>query len=287
MAVRRIADDSFFSAPDLHGDMRIHQLGEGQPETAVVAGVHGDEPCGVRAVERLLADEPDVDRPVKLIVANEAALDQGVRFIDEDLNRAFPGDLDAESHESRLAHELAREVQGCTVLALHSTQSYAEPIVVIDTVDAIARSIAPLLPADVLIETDEHTDGRLIEHAHTIEVECGLQGTEQAAENGYWLLRAFLAATNVLPGPTTDERLATPERNEVRVFRLDGPIPKPPGTEYDVVVPNFERVEAGERFAIADGAALTADEPFYPVLLSAEGYDEIFGYAATAAGTLE
>ncbi|MEF8801214.1 MAG: succinylglutamate desuccinylase/aspartoacylase family protein [Halolamina sp.] len=267
--------------------MHIHQLGEGQPETAVVAGIHGDEPCGVRAVERLLAEEPAVDRPVKLIIANEEALDEEERFIDEDLNRAFPGDLDAGSHESRLAHELAREIQGCTVLALHSTQSYAEPIVVIDTIDEIARSIAPLLPTDVVIETDEHTEGRLIEHAHTIEVECGLQGTDQAAENAYWLLRAFLAATNVLPGPLSDDRLTTPERSEVQVFRLDGPIPKPPGTAYDVVVPNFEKVEAGERFAIADGEALTADEPFYPVLLSAEGYDEIFGYAATAAGTLE
>ena len=146
---------------------------------------------------------------------------------------------------------------------------------------------APSVRFDVLVETDEHTAGRLIEHAHTIEVECGLQGSDQAAENGYWLVRAFLAASNVLAPPTSEERLAAPERSQVRVFRLDGPIPKPPGKEYDVVVPNFEEVAAGERFAIADGEALTADEPFYPVLLSPYGYDDIFGYAAEAAGTLE
>ncbi|MFW5939583.1 MAG: succinylglutamate desuccinylase [Halolamina sp.] len=267
--------------------MQIHQLGEGQPELAVVAGIHGDEPCGVRAVERLVAEDPAVERPVKLIVANEDALERGVRFLDEDLNRAFPGDPDGDTHESRLAHELAREVQNCTVLALHSTQSYAEPISVIDTVDEIARSLAPRLPVDVLIETDNHTDGRLIEHAHTIELECGLQGTEEAAENAYWLTCSFLSASNVLPSPLSDDRLAAPDRDEVRVFRLEGPIPKPPGKEYDVVVPNFERVEAGERFAIADGEALTANEPFYPVLLSADGYDDIFGYAAEAVGTLE
>ncbi|AEN05549.1 succinylglutamate desuccinylase/aspartoacylase family protein [Halolamina sp.] len=266
--------------------MQIHQLGEGQPELAIVAGIHGDEPCGVRAVERILEEAPEVKRPVKFIIANEEALAAGERFLEEDLNRAFPGDPDG-THESRLAHDLAREVQGCTVLALHSTQSYAEPIVVIDTVDEIARSLAPRLPAEVLIETDEHTDGRLIEHAHTIEVECGLQGSEQAAENAYWLVQAFLSASNVLAAPTSDERLAAPERSEVRVFRLDGPIPKPPGREYEVVVPNFEKVGAGERFAVADGNALTANEPFYPVLLSADGYDDIFGYAATTAGSLD
>ncbi len=267
--------------------MQIHQLGDGQPEVAVVAGIHGDEPCGVRAVERLLADDPDVRRPVKLIVANEVALERGERFVDEDLNRAFPGDPDGQTRESRLAHEIAREVQGCTVLALHSTSSYPDPLAVIDTVDEIARSLAPRLPVEILIETDEHTEGRLIEHAHTIEVECGLQGTEQAAKNGYWLLRAFLAASNVLSAPAADERLAAAERKEVQVFRLEGPIPKPPGREYEVVVPNFEQVDAGERFAIADGEALTAEAPFYPVLLSAHGYDDIFGYAAEAAGTLE
>lgn len=266
--------------------MRIHQLGEGQPEVAVVAGIHGDEPCGVAAVERLLDEEPSVERPVKFVVANEEAFERGVRYVDEDLNRAFPGDPNGDTHESRLAHDLAREVEGCTVLALHSTQSYPEPIVVIDTVDEIARSIAPRLPADVLIETDEHTDGRLVEHAHTIEVECGRQGTDQAAENGYWLTRAFLAATNVLPAPTTEDRLAAPERTEVRVFRLVGPIAKPPAEEYEVVVPNFERVEAGDVFAYADDEALTAEEPFYPVLLSALGYGQIFGYAATFEGTL-
>ena len=266
--------------------MRIHQLGEGQPEVAVVAGIHGDEPCGVRAVERLLAAEPAVERPVKLIVANEEALARGARYLDEDLNRAFPGDPDADGHESRLAHDLAREIAGCTVLALHSTQSYAEPIAVIDTVDEIARSLAPRLPVDVLIETDEYTDGRLIEHAHTIEVECGLQGSEEAAENAYWLVRAFLAATNVLPAPASDDRLGAPERTEVRVFRLVGPIAKPEAETYEVVAPNFERVEAGEVFAYADGEALTAEETFYPVLLSATGYRNIFGYAATRVGSL-
>lgn len=267
--------------------MRIHQLGEGQPDVAVVAGIHGDEPCGVRAVERLIAEDPDVDRAVKLIIANEEALEAGERYLEEDLNRAFPGDPDGDTHESRLAFDLAREIEGCTVLALHSTQSYAEPIAVIDTVDEIARALAPRLPVDVLIETDAHTDGRLIEHAHTIEVECGLQGSDQAAENGYWLVRAFLAATNVLKAPTSDDRLAAPERSEVRVFRLDGPIAKPPGEEYEVLAPNFERVEAGQEFARVDGESLTAEEAFYPVLLSAYGYQNIFGYASENVGTLE
>uniref|UniRef100_UPI000ABCAF2C succinylglutamate desuccinylase/aspartoacylase domain-containing protein n=1 Tax=Haloferax profundi TaxID=1544718 RepID=UPI000ABCAF2C len=88
--------------------MRIYELGDGTPEVSVVGSIHGDEPCGARAIERFVAEDPDVERPVKLIVANEEALDADVRYLDEDLNRAFPGDPHAENHERRLAYDLGR-----------------------------------------------------------------------------------------------------------------------------------------------------------------------------------
>ncbi|WP_101298129.1 M14 family metallopeptidase [Halegenticoccus soli] len=267
--------------------MRIYQLGEGTPEVAVVAAVHGDEPCGVHAIERLVAEEPTASRPVKLVVAHEEALERDVRYIDEDLNRAFPGDPDARSIERRLAHELARELRDCTTLSLHSTQSYGEPFALVDTVDAVTRAICPHLPVDIVVETDRFTDGRLIEHPHTVEVECGFQGSDEAADNAYWLVRSFLAATGALSAPMTDDPVEAGERRDVTVFRLLEPIPKDPAEEYEVYATNFERVAAGERFAAADGERLSADAPFYPILMSPYGYADVFGYAAERVGTLE
>lgn len=267
--------------------MRVYQLGDGTPEVAIVGGIHGDEPCGPRAIERLVAEEPDVDRPVKLVVANEEALDADVRYLDEDLNRAFPGGPEADTHEGRLAHALANELRDCTVLSLHSTQSYGEPFALVDTVDAVARSICPHLPVDILVETDRFTDGRLIEHPHTVEVECGFQKSERAAENAYWLIRAFLAATAALSAPLSDSPLDAGHRDAVTVYRLLDPIAKKPADEYEVFATNFERVEAGERFAAADGEAFFAEEPFYPILLSPYGYQNVFGYAGELVGTVE
>lgn len=267
--------------------MRIYELGEGTPEVAVVGGIHGDEPCGPLAIERLLADEPAVERPVKFIIANEAALEAGVRYLDADLNRVFPGNAAAEAHERRLAHDIAREIQGCTTLALHSTQSTPRPMGVIRSVDEVARAIYPRLPVDVLIETDAHTKGRLVEYPHTIEVECGLQGTDAAAETGYDLVRAFLAATGALPTPEADGRLDIPDPESVEVFRLQRPIPKPPGDSYEVFVENFEIVPEGTGFASVDGRTLYAESAFYPVLLSAGGYSEIFGYVGEKIGQVE
>jgi predicted deacylase len=269
--------------------MQIHQLGEGTPEVAVVGAIHGDEPCGARAIEDVLAEAPDVERPVKLVLANEEALDRGVRYVEEDLNRVFPGDPDGDTHESRLAAAITQEVRGCTTLSLHSTQSYGEPFALVETVDAVARTVCPRLPLDVVVETKGFTEGRLIQHPHVLEVECGLQGSESAAENAYWLVMGFLAATGALAAPLADDPLDAREDGDAppaSVYRLREAIPKPPAEAYEVYATNFQFVEAGEVFAAVNGEAVTAEEPFYPVLLSAYGYEDLFGYAGERVGTL-
>ncbi|THE66425.1 succinylglutamate desuccinylase [Salinadaptatus halalkaliphilus] len=252
--------------------MRVAQLGSGTPEIAVVAGVHGDEPCGVRAVERLLDERPTVERPVKLVVANEAALERRVRFVDEDLNRAFPGDPNAQTHEGQLAAELVAELEDCLTFSMHSTQSHADPFAIVNGVSETARNIVPQLPVAAMVETSNFAQGRLFSKIKTIEVECGLQGSETAAQNADRLTRAFLTAVDALPGDAM--------RRELPVFELTDVINKERADTYEVFVDNFTEVDAGETFAAADGDEQVADQPFYPVLMSSNGYRNVFGYAA-------
>lgn len=258
--------------------MRVETLGEGTPSVAVVAAVHGDEPCGVRAVERLLAERPPVREPVDVVVANERARSAGVRYVDEDLNRAFPGDPDADTHEGRLAARLQDELAGRLVFSLHSTRSHAEPFAFVDEMTQAVREVVPRLPVVAAVESGPFVGGRLAESATTVEVECGLQGTDAAAENADRLVRAFLTATGVLPGDA-------PAR-PVPHFRLCERIPKTPADRYEVFAENFTAVDAGEPFAAADGEPQVADDPFYPVLLSVDGYEHVFGYAAEKVGEL-
>lgn len=252
--------------------MKVAQLGSGTPEIAVVAGVHGDEPCGVRAVERLLEERPTVDRPVKLVVANEKALERQVRFLDEDLNRTFPGAADADTHEGRLAHELAAELRDCLSFSMHSTQSHAEPFAIVNGLTETAKELCPQLPVNAIVETGPFAEGRLFTQIETIEVECGLQGTDTAAENADRLTRAFLTAVGALPGDTVSRDLP--------VFRLTDSIRKQRADSYEVFVENFQHVDAGEVFAAADGRSQVAEESFYPVLMSPYGYSDVFGYTA-------
>jgi predicted deacylase len=259
--------------------MRVERLGDGEPEIAIVAGIHGDEPCGVRAVERLLDERPAVRRPVKLVVANEEAIERGVRYVDEDLNRSFPGDPDADTHEGRLAHVVGEELADCLTLSMHSTQSYAEPFAIVESVTDDVRRLCPHLPVRSVVETGGFVDGRLfVSVDRLVEVECGLQGSEQAAQNAVSLARDFLTVAGALPGDTVPR--------EMPVFRLVEQVAKAPAEQYEVFVENFERVERGERFAAAGGTDHVADDAFYPVLMSSYGYDEVFGYAADRVGTL-
>lgn len=258
--------------------MYVETLGSGTPEVAIVAGIHGDEPCGVHAVERLLDERPPVSKPVKLIVANEKAIAAGVRYLEEDLNRTFPGDPDADTHEERLAARLADELADTLVCSLHSTRSYSEPFAFLDDLTGGLGDIVRRLPITAIVEAGPFVGGRLAESATTLEVECGRQGTEAAAANADRLVRAFLTATGVLPGEA-------PPR-PVPHFRLCDRLPKRPAERYEVFVENFRSVDAGEAFAAADGVAQTAEESFYPVLLSPDGYDDVFGYAAEKVGEL-
>jgi hypothetical protein len=126
-----------------------------------------------------------------------------------------------------------------------------------------------------------YAGGRLIDYPGIVEVECGLQWSETATENARAVIDAFLAATGVFPeaaGVTPDD--------DVPIFRLTGQVPKAPADDYEVFVENFERVPAGVPFASADGEERVAEDPFYPVLMSADGYESVFGYAGERVGRL-
>lgn len=261
--------------------MRVEQLGTGEPELAIIGGIHGDEPCGVHAVEDLIAEDPAVERSVALVVANERALEAGERYIDEDLNRAFPGDPDGDTHEQRLAAEMSDRLGDCTTLSLHSTQSYHGMFAIVEELTDYSRNVCPRLSVDAVVDAGEHTEGRIFEGIpQTIEIECGYQQSEQAATNACRVAREFLGATGAVPS------FEHPAKDGLPVFRLREQIPKDAAESYEVYAANFEPVAAGSAFAAADGIDVIADEEFYPVLLSPEGYEQVFGYAADRIDTI-
>jgi hypothetical protein len=257
--------------------MRVQTLGDGTPDLAVVACLHGNERCGLTAIERVLAENPTFSRPVRFAIANEEAIAENVRFVDEDLNRAFPGDPEGETHESRLAAELLPEIRDCGVLDLHSTRSHPEAFALLSRVNDRTKRLARATGVGRVVDIS-YVVGGLIDYVDGVAVECGLRGTERAERNAERILRNFLGETGAID--------ALSDGGDPELYRIfdavgDG--------DYEFIGENFVRVEEGEVFAREEGEGgtdLRADRAFYPVLMSTDGYEDMIGFRAERVGTL-
>lgn len=252
--------------------MRVTTLGAGDPDVVVAGAVHGDEPCGARAIDRFLAADHEILKPVKLIVVNEPALERGVRYVDTDVNRALPGDPTSDLYEERLAHDFVHEVCGCTGLGLHATVSYDRPFGALSNPDPRKRATFRAMGhVENVMDTTSVSNGRrCVDLPWFVDVEAGEQGTDRAAEYAYECILDFLRFTGVIPGEVEES-----ETNFYEVFDL---VYKEPGASYEFLRDNFARVEAGEVYARRDGEAMVAERDFFPILMSAHGHEDLFGY---------
>lgn len=259
--------------------MRTWSLGEGTPEVAVVGAIHGDEPCGAQAIKRFLEEDYEICRPAKLIIANEEALEKNTRYVDTDLNRSIPGDPTSDKLEERLAHELTEAVGGCATLGIHSTVSYDEVTGIVDTTDTLSRTVLVDMSLQTVTLTPNMADGRCTSLPMFADIEAGKQGSEEAAENAYQSILEFLGLNGVIeyefdPTPT-------------HIYELYEVVEKEQGSAYEFVGENFRQIPAGETFGYVDDEPIVADEPFWPVLMSDNGHDEVFGYKSRKIDRIE
>ncbi|WP_228434328.1 succinylglutamate desuccinylase/aspartoacylase domain-containing protein [Natrarchaeobaculum aegyptiacum] len=246
--------------------------GPGEPEVVVVGGVHGDEPCGVRVVRRLREADLDLMRGVAFVVANPAAVDAGVRYLDSDLNRAF-ADTPVDGHEAKLAAQLRELIQDRVTLSLHGTHSQPTPFALVHRSHPRQFDLAAQLPVPYVVDHWGVNEGAMTSCGVSIDIEVGPQGTEQAAVAAENQAYAFLKLVDALPGE--------PSATDPSFFHMADPIRKPPGISHEIFTENFAYVPAGAAYASVDGQKLIADDPFHPILMSENGYSDIFGFRGT------
>ncbi len=124
-----------------------------QPGATVLiqAGIHGDEVCGVHALQELLEEELRPDRGRLLIcpVMNPPAYRARERKAPGglDLNRCFPGDAGAPEREYRLARrfmDLVLDEQPALVATLHESQKRYDPKVTPSFGQTLVYGVKPM-----------------------------------------------------------------------------------------------------------------------------------------------
>lgn len=240
---------------------------EEEPKYSVVYCIHGDEPCGKEAVEKLKKSDYNLNKPIKLVFANEEAYKRNTRYIDADLNRVFPGDSENEEREQRLAVEIYNEVKDTINLIIHSTHSQPTPFSIMskkqfnqDLVEATATK---------WIGVYDGAQGSLECLTNSVVVEAGPQGTPEAVKEAYNCLLNFLSEYEIID---REKEIIEPE-----YFHIKDQINQ---TGYEFLGENFEKVDQGEVFARKGENNLTAETDFYPFLMSTNGYDEKLGFRA-------
>jgi succinylglutamate desuccinylase len=157
------------------------------PTILVAGGIHGNEPSGVRALERVLSwlegSAPAFRGTIIGLAGNLAALERSERFLEEDLNRIWLPDRiaalrrgeTAPSPDARQQAELLTvidrifaEAPGPVVfLDLHTSSARGEPFVCIgDTLRN--RALALQFPVPVILGLEEQIDGALLEYVNTL-----------------------------------------------------------------------------------------------------------------------
>ena len=248
--------------------MKVETRGEGEIEFTVTGSVHGDEPVGKKAIEKILEKNYNYEKAVKFIIVNEEALEQDERFLDTDLNRSFPGDIDSGQKEERLSAKLLSEIGDSKVLDIHSTHSFDRPFANTKSFEDPEMEMIKASGAEYAVKFEEG-EGTLTDFATGIVVEAGTQHSDQAVENAVNVIENFLAYYGVI-----DAKFEASEPEKfVQEEKVEG--------DWEFLKENFQKVEKGEVYARRNDEGLVADQEFYPVLMSTNGYDGVLGHKAS------
>lgn len=257
--------------------MKSFIRGPGEPEVAVVYCTHGDETAGKKAVERLLSSRPDFQRAVKFVFANEKAYKEEKRFIDSDLNRSFPGDLESEVYEERIAAQMMDELEDLKVLDIHETGSSPTPFSLFTWMDDNTIGTLKDTGMEKAVEVS-YTPGCGINCYGGVEAEFSPKGTEEAVEKAFQTLKQFLINNSILEGEKN--------KSKPKIYGVYSEEPRPDGS-WNILCQNFERVATGKTVAKnRNSERIKARESFIPVLFN-EDYSDILGFKAVRLEKVE
>jgi succinylglutamate desuccinylase len=225
--VSAIVDES---GPCLRAGGRIIASVRGEkagPTLIVISSLHGNEPAGTFAAERLAASlqakQSVLSGEVVMLIGNTRALKEGVRYIDADLNRHWTrANIEAavknvpnacsETVELReildtLEAVFARARGDVYIIDLHTTSAAGAPFATLgDTLRN--RHFALQFPVTILLGIEEQLDGTFLEYVNNLGVvTMGLEAGQHEAPSSVDNHEAVIWLATVAAGNLTREQM--------------------------------------------------------------------------------
>lgn len=178
------------------------------PILTILWGIHGNEICGVQAIDRLRETLKLSRGKVFLLYGNIEAIDQGVRQIDLNLNRMFQGDKAFSPEEKEtIEYKRSREIipylnSSDASLDLHSSPSVGSPAFIIceeNGKDVVENFPIPIRCYGFAKVEPGGTDGYMNSRGKIgICVECGNHNDPEASKKALVSVCKFLEYFDVV-----------------------------------------------------------------------------------------
>ncbi|MCM4160842.1 succinylglutamate desuccinylase [Antarcticibacterium flavum] len=276
------------------------------PLLFVTAGVHGNEPSGVKALEKVFAElekaKPNIKGTLVGVAGNKLALEKDQRFIEEDLNRTWKEESiinqKKDTHEQREMHEIIKVLESYPetdftkryFLDCHTTSSASLPYVSVQVVndnDEWAHRFPTYIVrgfSDIVYGAIDHYLSRTGLTGFTFE--AGQHTDKRSVENHegmIWLAlkeACGLELEKLTCYPDCVDNFAKKNAPDQKTFEIihryglenDDEFKMQPGYE------NFQKIEKGELLAVKNAEEVKSewDAYIFMPLYQSQGNDGFF-----------
>jgi len=196
---------SLFPEPTL-----FHLTGKHKEPLFVSVLLHGNEPTGFLALQKLLIKIQDTELPRSLsfFLGNTQAASQGLRRLDDqpDYNRIWPGTEYTETKESRITKEIVETMQQRNIFAsidIHNNTGLNPHYACINKLDNQFLQLASLFGRLVVYFTRPKgvQSGAFAEICPAVTLECGKPGHQHGVDHAFEYLNSCLHISQLLNQP--------------------------------------------------------------------------------------
>ena len=233
---------------------------------------HGNEVLGLDVAREIskLGLTKDV---LTIQRANEKAYQLRKRYIDQDLNRSFPGKKNG-NHEEQIAYRLSPIVKSAdVVIDIHSTTSTLKDALIVTKLNQkTLQCIQAMQPKYVLVMNATKKSALISQAKVGIGFEYGRNNEKSTLNKVVADMKRLFNFLQVTSTPLPRKKTPT------TYFTVVATVPKPPGYKLLAHVDNYKLIQKGEVFAQKGKKYIRASEDFYPLLFRQRAYIGYFGF---------
>lgn len=253
-----------------------HTQGIGGKNILVIGCVHGDELIGRKVIKELR--KVTISRGTLVtVIANTRAIEAKERFVNQDLNRSFPGKLKG-NHEECLAHSLLPLIKKADfVLDIHSTTTDTTSAIILTKVNQSIKQLLSIFnPKRVVVMEKKVGKTALTGYCKAgISFEYGKDRSEKAYKETLADIIKILEGLEIIE---KKKKRASKIVHKTEYFQVLGTLTRPGDFKLEKTIKNFSLVRRGEIIARHGTHLQKASRNFYPLLFGEKAYKEIWGF---------